>query len=147
MLVKFTKCLFTNIQKQYNMLKISLLFNKYTNFTGEYLENSQYTECIFFRVLLLYEIEYIGRFSNLHLCTFKLSSSSERDNVIQKGEVMFKKNHTFGLSEGLSEASRLIDSAISKRQGDQRKRSFLEKKKLHTRENGFTMNTQKYRIT
>ena len=60
---------------------------------------------------------------------------------------MFKKNHTLGLSEGLSEASRLIDSAISKRQGDQRKRSFLEKKKLHTRENGFTMNTQKYRIT
>ena len=62
------------------------------------------------------------------MCTFKLSSSSERDNVIQTGEVMFKKNHTLGLSEGLSEASRLIDSAISKRQGDQRKRSFLEKK-------------------
>ena len=33
--VMFTKCLFTNIQKQYNMLKISLLFQKNTNFTGE----------------------------------------------------------------------------------------------------------------
>ena len=33
--VKFAKCLFTNIQTQYNMLKISLLFKKNTNFTGE----------------------------------------------------------------------------------------------------------------
>ena len=33
--VKFAKCLFTNIQKQQNKLKISLLFKKNTNFTGE----------------------------------------------------------------------------------------------------------------
>ena len=33
--VKFAKYLFTNIQKQENMLKISLLFKKNTNFTGE----------------------------------------------------------------------------------------------------------------
>ena len=32
--VKFSKCLFTNIQKQYNMLKSSLLFEKNTNFTS-----------------------------------------------------------------------------------------------------------------
>ena len=38
--VKFAKCLFTNIQKQKNMLKISLLFKKNTNFAGEKLENS-----------------------------------------------------------------------------------------------------------
>ena len=54
----------------------------------------------------------------------ELSSSSEIDNIIQEGEVIFKKKPTVGLPE----ISRLIDSAISKRQGDQRKHSFLEKK-------------------
>ena len=33
--VKFAKSLFTKIRKQESMLKISLLFNKNTNFTGE----------------------------------------------------------------------------------------------------------------
>ena len=56
--------------------------------------------------------------------SIKLSSSSEIDNIIQEGEVIFKKNPTVGLPE----VSKLIDSAISKRQGDQRKHSFLEKK-------------------
>ena len=42
---------------------------------------------------------------------------------IQKPELIFKKNPTVGLPE----VSRLIDSTISKRQGDQRKHSFLEK--------------------
>ena len=73
----------------------------------------------------------------------ELSSSSEIRNIIQEEEVIFKKNPTVDLPE----VSRLIDSAISKRQGDQRKQSFLEKKILHKRENGFTMNTQKYHIT
>ena len=68
----------------------------------------------------------------------ELSSSSEIDNIIQEGEVIFKKNPTVGLPE----VSKLIDSAISKRQGDRRKHSFLERKKiLHKRENGFTINT------
>ena len=71
----------------------------------------------------------------------QLSLSSETDNIIQEGEVIFKKN-----SAGLLELCKLIDSAISKRQGDQRKHSFPEKKKLHNRENGFTINTQKYDI-
>ena len=53
-----------------------------------------------------------------------IKSSSEIDNIIQEGEVIFKKNTTLGLPE----ASKLIDSAISKRQGDQRKHSFLEKR-------------------
>ena len=57
--------------------------------------------------------------------SIKLSSSSEIDNVIQEGEVIFKKNPTVGLPE----VSRLINSAISKRQGDQRNHSFLEKNK------------------
>ena len=55
----------------------------------------------------------------------ELSSSSEIDNIIQEGEVIFKKNPTVGLPE----VSKLIDSAINKRQRDQRKHSFLEKKK------------------
>ena len=33
--MKFAKCLFTDIQKQWNTLKISLLFKKNINFTGE----------------------------------------------------------------------------------------------------------------
>ena len=75
--------------------------------------------------------------------SIELSSSSETDNIIQEGEVIFKKNRTVGLPE----VSRLVDSVISKRQGDQRKHSFLEKKKLlHKRENRFTMNIQKYHI-
>ena len=32
---KYAKCLFTNIQKQQNTLKSTLLFKKSTNFTGE----------------------------------------------------------------------------------------------------------------
>ena len=32
--VRFVKSLFTNIPKQHNILKISLLFKKFTNFTG-----------------------------------------------------------------------------------------------------------------
>ena len=53
-----------------------------------------------------------------------LSSSSEIDYIVQEGEVIFKKHPTVGLPE----VSRLINSAMSKRQGDQRKRSILEKK-------------------
>ena len=33
--MKYEKSLFKNIQKQWNMLKISLLFKKFTNFTGK----------------------------------------------------------------------------------------------------------------
>ena len=33
--VRYVISLFTNIQKQWNMLKISLLFKKFTNFTGK----------------------------------------------------------------------------------------------------------------
>ena len=55
------------------MLKTSLLFRKNTNFIGELLENSYDQECKIFRVLFLYELEYIGRFSNLYWCTFKQS--------------------------------------------------------------------------
>ena len=39
----------------------------------------------------------------------------------------------------LSKVSRLIDSVISRRQGEQRKHSLLVKKGLHKIENGFTI--------
>ena len=55
----------------------------------------------------------------------ELSSSSEIDNTIQEGVVIFKKNATVSLPE----VSKLIDSAISRRQGDESKHNFLEKKK------------------
>ena len=56
----------------------------------------------------------------------ELNLSSEIDNIIQEGEVIFKKNPTVGLPE----VSKLTDSAINKRQRDQRKHSFLEKKNI-----------------
>ena len=65
------------------------------------------------------------------------------DNIIRDGEVMFKKNP----KAGVLEVSKLIDSEISKRQGDQTKHNFLEKEIFHKRENGLTMNSQKYHIT
>ena len=52
-------------------MKISLLSKKCTNFTDKQLENSSDYECEIFRVLPLYGHEHIGRFSNLHQCTFK----------------------------------------------------------------------------
>ena len=76
--------------------------------------------------------------------SIELCLSSEIDNIIKEGrEVIFKKN----LTVGLTEVSKLIDPAVSNRQGDQRKHSFPEKKILHNRKNGTTMNTQKYHIT
>ena len=63
------------------------------------------------------------QFSNSQL--IELTSSSEIDNIIQKEEVIFKKNSTVSLPE----ISKLIDSARNKRQRNQRKHSFLEKKK------------------
>ena len=44
----------------------------------------------------------------------ELSSSREIDDVIQEGEVIFKKNPTVSSPE----VSKLIDSAINKRQRD-----------------------------
>ena len=54
------------MQEQY-MPKISLPFKKNTGFKS-YGQESE-----IFRVSFLYELEYIGRFSNLHYCTFKRS--------------------------------------------------------------------------
>ena len=48
------------------MLKISLLFKKNINFTGELLDNSYDKKREIFRVLLSCKFEYMGRFSNLH---------------------------------------------------------------------------------
>ena len=48
----------------------------------------------------------------------------------QEGEVYFKKNSTAGLPE----VSKLINSGTSKKQGDQRKHSFLEETKYSIKE-------------
>ena len=87
-------------------------------------------------------------FKKIHHQLFKnqsveLSLSSEINNIFLEGEVIFMKNFTVGLPV----VSKLIDLAISKRQRDKRKQVFLRKKILHERENGFTMNTQKYHTT
>ena len=58
--------------------------------------------------------------------SIELSSSSENDNIIQEEEVIFKKESTVRLPD----VSKLTDSVMRKRQEDQRKHSFLEKK-LH----------------
>ena len=57
--------------------------------------------------------------------SLQLSSLSEIDHNIQEEEEIFKKNPTVSLPE----VSKLIDSAIRKRQEDRRKHSFLERKK------------------
>ena len=64
---------------------------------------------------------YHQRFNNQSI---ELTSSSEIDNIIQDEEVIFLKNPTVGLRK----ISKLIDSALSRIQGDQRKHSFVEKK-------------------
>ena len=61
--MSYVKSLFTNIQKQQNKIKISLLFKKFTNFTDKQLENFQSKT---FRVLLLHESKHIKRSSDLH---------------------------------------------------------------------------------
>ena len=57
--------------------------------------------------------------------SLQLSSLSEIDHNIQEEEEIFKKNPAVSLPE----VSKLIDSAIRKRQEDRRKHSFLERKK------------------
>ena len=47
------------------MLKVSLLFKKFTNFTDKTI----------FKVLFLYEHKHIQRFSNLYQCTLKVRLS------------------------------------------------------------------------
>ena len=71
------------------------------------------------------KIEIISRKFIVISSTLELSSSSKIDNIIQDEEEIFKKPDTVGLPE----VSKLTDSAISKRQGDRRKHSFLERKK------------------
>ena len=71
-----------------------------------------------------YNIKIISTEFIIRSSSTELSSSSETDNIIQETEVIFKKI----LTVGLPEVSKVIDSAISKRQGDQRKQFSWEKK-------------------
>ena len=62
--VRYVKWSFTNIQKQHSMLKISLLFKKFTNFTRK--TTQEFLGLRILRGLLLYEHKHMERFSNLH---------------------------------------------------------------------------------
>ena len=53
------------------------------------------------------------------------NSSDEIHNIIQEEEAIFKKIPIVGVPE----VSKLIDSAISKREGDRRKHKFSREKK------------------
>ena len=75
--------------------------------------------------------------------SIELSSSSEIDNIIQEGEVIFKKNPTVGLPE----VSKLIDSAIKRDKVAEGNTAFSRKKRLPKMVNRFTMNRQKHHIT
>ena len=59
--VRYIKSMLRNIQKQQNLLEISLIFTKFTNFTGKQLVNSQDQECEIFKVLFLYEHKNLRR--------------------------------------------------------------------------------------
>ena len=61
--------------------------------------------------------------------SLELSSSSEIDNIIQEEEAIFKKNPTVGLPE----ISKVIDSVISKGQGDKGNRVFWREKEYCTK--------------
>ena len=74
------------------------------------------------KTLKLFQENYHHFLNNQSL---ELNSLSEIDNIIKEKEEILKENPT----EGLPEVSKLIDSAICKRQGDRRKHSFLERKK------------------
>ena len=74
------------------------------------------------KTLKLFQENYHHFLNNQSL---ELNSLSEIDNIIKEKEEILKENPV----EGLPEVSKLIDSAICKRQGDRRKHSFLERKK------------------
>ena len=61
-------------------------------------------------------------------------------------KILFKTKKKFSKKKptvDLPKISKLLDSAITKRQEDKRKHSFLEREKsLHKRENGFNMSIQ-----
>ena len=63
--VRYVKSLFTNIQKEWNMLKISLIFKIYKlheQITRESIELRMRN----FQGIVFYEHKHIGRFSNMH---------------------------------------------------------------------------------
>ena len=88
----------------------------------------QKTSNIFCHIKVLLQQQNKNCFKKIHHLLFNNQSIEltilneiEIDNIIQEGEAVFKKNSTGGLSE----VSRLINLAISKKEGHQRKHSFL----------------------
>ena len=56
--------------------------------TGKLLENSEDYESQIFRLLFSYEHKHIGRFSNLHECTFNVKQKFQSQNY---GFIKFKQ--------------------------------------------------------
>ena len=71
--IYFLRYMHQRFMKQYNTLKSSLLLRKGRDFKGRSFEDSQDQECEIFRILLLYKLEHIKRFSNLHKRTFNFA--------------------------------------------------------------------------
>ena len=119
-------------------MKFTVIFRKLS------VKFSKKTSSIFCHIKFLLQQSNKNYFKKIHHHLFnnpslELSSLSEIDNVIQEEEEIFQKS----LTVSLAKVSKLIDSAISKRQGDRWKHSSLERKKiLHKRKNGFAMSTQ-----
>ena len=110
---------------QYFKFQITKEVNIHSNIQKQYSNKFYKKPLIFFAISKLF---YNNKIQEIYQELFnnqliELNSSGEIYNIIQEGEVIFKKNPTADLPE----LSRLIDSAISKRQGDQRKNGFLEK--------------------
>ena len=88
---RYMKFLFTNIQKQQNTLKSSLLFKKNINFTIKQLDNTQDQGREIFSVWFLYEPKHIVKSSSLYQCTFNFNENfSKRHHYLQRNEDICK---------------------------------------------------------
>ena len=73
------------------MLKTSLIFKKlHGQTTGEFLELRMRN----FQGIVFYEHKIIGRFSNLHWCTFKTKTISNfAEKFVEKSSRLLLENH------------------------------------------------------
>ena len=97
------------------------MFFKALVFQGPGFSESRFFRVQIFRVRSRVQVQDLGSCSRSRVQGL---GPGYRSNLIQEGEVILKKNPAVGLPE----VSQLTDLVISKRQGDQRKHSFLEEK-------------------
>ena len=75
------KCLFRNIQKQKNILKISLLFKKNSNFTGKYLQVTRINDAKFLGYFFYMNLNIQW---NFQICTSVPSSQTLRAKFVER---------------------------------------------------------------